>query len=85
MAYTYLSITQYHLYNIITMHGANLMDEYTVYNRLLMRLKNLCFSQKRQFQMYADFIYVRLYMGCGYPTVDNIITDINYANYISAI
>ena len=30
--------------------------------------------------MYADFIYVWLYMGCGYPTV-----DINYANYICAI
>ena len=30
--------------------------------------------------MYANFIYARLYMGCGYPTV-----DINYANYICAI
>ena len=27
--------------------------------------------------MYGDFIYVRLYLGCGYPT-----TDINYANYM---
>ena len=26
--------------------------------------------------MYADFIYVWLYMECGYPTV-----DINYVNY----
>ena len=26
------------------------------------------------------YIYVRLYMGCGYPTV-----DINYANYICVI
>ena len=29
--------------------------------------------------MYADFIYARLYMGCGYPTVDN------YPDYICAI
>ena len=31
--------------------------------------------------MYVDFIYARLYMGCGYP-----IADINnYANYICVI
>ena len=29
--------------------------------------------------MYADFIYVRLYMGCGYPIVDVQIAYI-YAN-----
>ena len=33
-----------------------------------------------QRKLYADFIYVWLYMGCGYPTV-----DINYANCICAI
>ena len=52
-----------------------------IYNRLFMQLRNLCIlAQKRQFQMYVDFIYAWLYMGCGYPTV-----DINYANYICAI
>ena len=44
---------------------------YLNYNCFFMRLRNLCIlAPKRQFQMYADFIYARLYMGCGYPTVD---------------
>ena len=33
------------------------------YNWLLMRPRNLCdLAQKKQFQMYVDFIYVWLYM-----------------------
>ena len=43
-----------------------------------MRLRNLCVLTKKR--LYADFIYARLYMGCGYPTV-----DINYANFICVI
>ena len=40
----------------------------------------LCNSEICAFWPKADFIYVWLYMGCGYPTV-----DINYANYICVI
>ena len=43
------------------------------------RPRNLCdLAQKRQFQMYVDFIYGWLYMGVWrYPTVDT--------NYFCAI